>query len=181
MATRDLTRDGTAATKRSGVYTPKRSEADEVVRRKAQSFSRIRTPPHQSPVGDSFSTLSEGAKPLIAHAEGHLKARMRPKSLPMRAPIRAHGVRGRDGDARPDARRHRSNETKRSVYGGDRRRCQMRDPKAFPFEGKVPRNEADEVGRRKAQSFSRMNTPPHHRLRRSFPSRGSLGFRSYFA
>ena len=29
MATRDLTRDGTAATKRSGVYTLKRSEADE--------------------------------------------------------------------------------------------------------------------------------------------------------
>ncbi len=59
MATRDLTRDGTAATKRSGVYTP-RNEADEVVRRKAQSFSRIKGPPHQSSVGDSFSALFEG-------------------------------------------------------------------------------------------------------------------------
>ena len=30
----------------------------------------------------------------------------------------AFPLRGRDGDARPDARRHRSNETKWSVYGG---------------------------------------------------------------
>ena len=37
MATRDLTRDGTAETKRSGVYTPK-YEADEVTCRKANAF-----------------------------------------------------------------------------------------------------------------------------------------------
>jgi len=37
MATRDLTRDGTAETKRSGVYTP-RNVADEVDTQKSVSF-----------------------------------------------------------------------------------------------------------------------------------------------
>ena len=47
---------------------------------------------------------------------------------------------------------------------------------SLPLEGKVPRNEADEVSEsKKKQKLNFIKSaPPHHRLRRSFPSRGSL-------